>query len=311
MQGFKELHHYFPRITFVGGGNMVQALAGGASTILDPAKVVISSPSLCSGTKKFPFPYKIAKNNCDAVENADLIVFGFKPKDAEDVCKEIAPFVPKDAIIASMLAGTPISVFHKHFGPNAAISRLMPNTGVLNRLGIIGLYHNPYVPKDSGNAFKALLETIGIVVPLKQEEDLNPFTAVFGSGPAYEYILSEYLDEAAEALDLMDATTRHKCLIQLKKGAAAVLANSTMNFQEARRQVTSPNGTTFAAVSVLEEGNLKALVKKALFAANKRAWEMGQPPKDTVVQMSMFQPEPKLETKAQKLDLDDTKRFKL
>lgn len=309
MHSLKELHHYFPKIAFVGGGNMVQAFIAGAGEVLDPSKFVVSSPSLCSGVKKLP--YQIAKNNCDAVKNADLIVFGFKPKDAEGVCKEIAPFISKEARIASMLAGTPTSLFHKYFGPKALISRFMPNTGVLNRLGIIGLYHNPYVPEESGNAIKALLETTGIVVPLKHEEDLNPFTAVFGSGPAYEYILSEYLDAAAEALDLMDATTRHQCLIQLKKGAAAVLANSTMNFQEARRQVTSPNGTTFAAVSVLEEGNLKALVKKALFAANKRAIELGQLPKASLTQVSMFQPESTSEVTTGKPELEDSNKPKV
>ena len=138
-----------------------------------------------------------------------------------------------------------------------------------------------------------MLETVGHVVPLSNEEEMDIFTGLFGSGPAYFFLILEYLEIIADKHGLManDKLLRRKCLIQLMKGSSVLLENSELAFEAARRQVTSPNGTTHAAVTSFEKSGLLNLLMTGIDAAAARSKEMGQPAVlPNVSTVSVFKP---------------------
>lgn len=281
MRGVKEitkLHHLFPKIAAIGFGNMGEALFSGIRDHLDLKKVVVASPSLCAGSRSTSYP--VAKNNRDAARAAKLIILGAKPKDIPSVCTEIAPATAKDAIILSMAAGIPISKIQQYFSENQPIIRIMPNTPVKEKLGVIAMCQTLNMSREASQMVYTMLTTVGTVVRLNNEADFDSFTGIFGSGPAYMDLFLECFDAAAEKHGLMvneqDKILRRACLIQLMKGAAVLLENSDLSFAAARRQVTSPNGTTHAAVKKFEAEKFKELVISAVDAATARSKEMGK-----------------------------------
>lgn len=313
MHGAKKvlkIHDVFSKVGIVGCGNMMEAFLRGVGPLLDPKKFVVASPSLCAGTRSTSYP--VAKNNRDAVRGAKLVIYGAKPKDFKSIFEEIAPVLGKDVVVISMAAGKSILEMQDYCGMAKRYMRIMPNTPVKEKLGVIALTHTPNIPDNMLKIITGMLETVGYVVPLSNEEEMDIFTGLFGSGPAYFFLILEYLETIADKHGLManDKPLRRKCLIQLMKGSSVLLENSELAFEAARRQVTSPNGTTHAAVTSFENSGLLNLLMTGVDAAAARSKEMGQPPvmPTNVSQVSLFK------TGAPKADqdsvvLDASKKF--
>ena len=286
-----NIHDIFPKISMIGFGNIAAAIGGGLMPLLDMKKFQVSSPSLCDGTRSTHFP--VALNNCDAARGSDLIFLGTKPKDILTVCREIAPVLKKGCVLTSMAAGISIDSLQSSLPPGQKIIRIMPNTPVKEQLGIIALAHTANIPSELISMVTAMLETVGQVILLDKEEDMHSFTGLFGSGPAYMFLILQYLEEIADQHGLMveNKEQRRRCLIQLMKGSSVLLENSNLSFEAARRQVTSPNGTTHAGVTRGEALGLKNIVSEVIGAATERSKEMGKENAESKVsQVSVFKP---------------------
>ncbi|RKR04134.1 pyrroline-5-carboxylate reductase [Maricaulis maris] len=272
------------RIALIGGGNMGGALAAGwlrtkrgtvaadELVVIDPAPGdVVQDLADKSGVTLLP------ELTADAAAALDLIVFAVKPQMFEQVSATIADLLPDNAGVISIMAGVTINRMVMALGERPMV-RAMPNTAAAVGAGV-----TVCVANDAGEALEKtvtrLLKVAGTVEWVGDERMIGAVTAVSGSGPAYVFLLAEALAGAAFAeglpRDLADKLARETII-----GAGALLAKSGKTPQELRRAVTSPGGTTQAAVDVLmgAGGGLPELVRQAVAAAERRSRQMGQEP---------------------------------
>lgn len=178
------------------------------------------------------------------------------------------------ALLISILAGTPISKIRERF-PNArAIVRAMPNTPGSIGAGITGWASDQTLQPEDASAVATVLGSLGEAIHT-QESELDAVTAISGSGPAYLFLFTEALEKAARGFGFDDATAI-KLARQTMIGAAKLMSESPLHPSELRRQVTSPGGTTQAAVQSFEQGGLHDLVRTATQAAHARSIELSK-----------------------------------
>jgi pyrroline-5-carboxylate reductase len=204
-----------------------------------------------------------------------LVVFALKPQIILDIVPAYARF-RAGATYVSVAAGTPIAAFERLLGADAAILRCMPNTPAAIGKGMMVTFANARVKPQDAAFIADLLAASGKVTSIADESLMDAVTAVSGSGPAYVFHFIECLTAAGEAAGL-PAETAKLLAMQTVYGAAALAEASDEEPGELRRQVTSPNGTTAAALSVLMgEDRLKTLVTEAVEAARARGVELGR-----------------------------------
>lgn len=266
-------------VVLVGCGNMGHAMLSGwlKSGKLKPHEVFVVEPNetlraraaelgALAGASAAEIPRETAPT---------LVIFAVKPQVMRDVVPAYARFAGMGATYLSIAAGTRVSVFEDILGSTAAIVRCMPNTPAAVGKGMMVTFANPNVTKEA-NAFVAdLLSASGEVASIADEGLMDAVTAVSGSGPAYIFHFIECLTAAGEAAGL-PADTAKLLAMQTVYGAACVAKESTETPTRLREQVTSPNGTTAAALGVLMGGDkLKSLLTEAVEAARKRSVELG------------------------------------
>jgi pyrroline-5-carboxylate reductase len=206
------------------------------------------------------------------VSNDSIILFAVKPQNIDNLLEEIKSFnIPVNALLISILAGTKISKFEKYF-PNNPIIRSMPNTPAQISKGATAISANDKCSKEQSEIAKAIFNTLGITVEVK-EENLDAVTALSGSGPAYIFLLTEAMTEAGIKLGLSEASAKALAR-QTVCGAACLMSESGEEVSTLRERVTSPNGTTHAALENFKSNNFKDIVYKALEAAFKRSEEL-------------------------------------
>jgi pyrroline-5-carboxylate reductase len=154
-------------------------------------------------------------------------------------------------------------------GGNLAVVRTMPNTPALLGAGVTGLFASAHVDANGRRLAQALLSSAGQTVWIDDESKMDAVTAVSGSGPAYVFLLAEAMEEAAKDEGLSDSAAR-TLVLQTVLGAARMLTESDEAPAELRKRVTSPNGTTQAAIETFQEGGFARLVGKAIHAASER-----------------------------------------
>lgn len=205
---------------------------------------------------------------------ADLVVLAVKPQVMGDVAPQYRRFTEKGAAALSIAAGTKIAFFESIYGANAAIIRCMPNTPAAIGAGMMVLCPNARVKADTMDAVRALLACNGEVADVADETLMDPVTAVSGSGPAYVFHFIECLTAAAEKTGLT-ADVAALLARQTVLGAAMLAARSSETPATLRQQVTSPNGTTAAALAVMMgEARMEKLVTEAVEAARARSVEL-------------------------------------
>lgn len=204
-----------------------------------------------------------------------MILIAVKPQVMSKVLPAYTRFAPA-ATFVSVAAGIPVSLFETHLGKDAAVIRCMPNTPAAIGKGMLVTYRNTNVTAENEAFVKRLLETSGKVASVDDEALIDVVTAVSGSGPAYVFHFIEALTEAGTAAGLPQETAALLAM-QTVYGAGSLAAASPDSPTKLREQVTSPNGTTAAALEVLMGGDsLKILVRKAVDAAHKRSVELGK-----------------------------------
>jgi pyrroline-5-carboxylate reductase len=257
-------------ILLVGAGRMGGALIAGwrRTGAFQPSDILIRDPApgaeaLASGAQLDP--------DAAATRSAKTVVLAVKPQLWREAASELAPMLAMDAVIVSICAGVATADIAQAFG-GRRVARVMPTTAAAIGQGTASVYAAE--PEARARAH-ALLEPVGTVVDLADEKLLHAATGVSGSAPAYFYAFAEALEAAGVAAGLGPAEARALARATLV-GAAALMAESGADAADLRRQVTSPGGTTEAALAVLMgEGGLGPLLEEAVAAATRRSRELG------------------------------------
>ncbi|WIH06033.1 pyrroline-5-carboxylate reductase [Xanthomonas translucens pv. graminis] len=259
-------------IAFVGGGNMARSLiAGLVRQGADPRRIRVAEP-LAALREALAAEYAVqaVATAADAVEGAALWMFAVKPQVLRSVCTELAALaLAQRPLLVSIAAGITTQQLDRWLGGGHALVRAMPNTPALLGAGVTGLYANAGVDAAQRSHAERVLAAAGVSVWVEDEALIDAVTAVSGSGPAYVFLLAEAMEAAGIAQGLPAAAAR-TLVLQTVLGAARMLTESGEAPSELRRRVTSPNGTTQAAIETFQAGGFEALTATAIAAAVAR-----------------------------------------
>jgi pyrroline-5-carboxylate reductase len=259
-------------LAFIGGGNMVRSLIGGlVARGVPAADIRVAEPmeSLRAALAR-DFGVRTFADNAEAAADATTWVLGVKPQVMRPVCEALAPAAHANRpLVVSVAAGITAAQLARWLRGDAAVVRAMPNTPALLGAGVTGLFANTRVDADGRARAEALLAATGRTVWIADEARMDAVTAVSGSGPAYVFLLAEAMQAAGEAEGLPHDAAR-TLVLQTLLGAARMLTEGDLEAAELRRRVTSPGGTTQAAIETFEAGGFRELVANAIHAATER-----------------------------------------
>ncbi len=263
-------------IAFIGGGNMARSLIGGLvsrGVAADALRVAEPVAELREALAK-DFGVAVFDNASDAVAGAALWLLAVKPQVMRHVCNDLSAVAQSSKpLVVSIAAGITATQLQRWLGGDASIIRAMPNTPALLGAGVTGLYANAHVSAAGRTDAEGLLASAGKTVWIDDEALMDAVTAVSGSGPAYIFLLAEAMEAAAKAEGLADGAAR-TLVLQTILGAARMLTESDEAPAELRKRVTSPNGTTQAAIEAFQHGGFEALVAGAIAAASERGRQL-------------------------------------
>lgn len=264
-------------LLLAGAGKMGGAmLSGWLDRGLDPQRIVVQDPG--------PPPEVAALIARHRIEVRDapkpmpkppaVILVAVKPQVMDQVFPPLAKLAGPETLVLSVAAGKTIASFEKHLPAGSAVVRSIPNTPAAIGRGITVCCANAHVTEAQRKTCQSLLSAIGEVGWVDDERLIDAATAVSGSGPAYVFLLAECLAEAGRAVGL-DADLAKRLANATVSGSGELLRQSGLEAATLRQNVTSPNGTTAAALSVLMAGDgLQPLLTKAIQAAEKRSREL-------------------------------------
>lgn len=276
-----------PSIGFIGGGNMAGSLIGGLINAGFSADDIIVAEPDKKRRQFLTTSYNInaCKNN-NEVRHCDIIVFAVKPQLLKMVCQQFVTDDTNKTLFISIAAGVKSTDISRwlHHAPDIekpsssnqqdndtlAIVRCMPNTPALLQCGATGLYANNYVSEQQKRLAEQIMQAVGIVIWVNEEQQLNAVTAVSGSGPAYFFLMMEAMQNAGEKLGL-SSDTAQKLVLQTALGAARMAMESEFSAAELRQKVTSKGGTTEQAILSLQAAKYEKIILDALQAANDRS----------------------------------------
>jgi len=257
-------------VAFIGGGNMAQALIGGLLAEGTPATTInVAEPVTELRELLAVRGVNVFASALDAAIDADVIVLAVKPQIIQTVLHELAPHIAKKLVI-SIAAGVTVATLSKGLGGHSRIVRAMPNTPALVQTGATGLFASATVAQDDRNSATNILSAAGLVLWVEDESLMHAVTAVSGSGPAYFFYLMEAMIKAGVAQGL-DEKTAKALTLQTALGAAQMAIISGDNPTKLRTNVTSPNGTTAAAIEHLDAQQVSQHIVDALAAAGQRS----------------------------------------
>ena len=264
-----------PSIALVGAGAMGGALLRGwlAGASIDCERSAIFDPKPPPDVKKLCDEYNLSLNP-PFRDAFDFLFFAVKPQMAKDVLP-LYNSISQRPVVVSVMAGQSASAIAGRLNSAQKVVRAMPNLPAAIGKGVTGVYATAAVSHRDRAVIETLMAAVGEVVWIDQEDDIDLVTAISGSGPAYFFLVAEALAEAGEALGLSkDEAVRlaHATFV----GAGDLLSGENRTAAEMRKAVTSPGGTTAAALAVLDGDDkaLRRLIKSATKAAAKRASEL-------------------------------------
>lgn len=263
------------KIGVIGGGKMGSVLIQGILTnklTVKEAIIVSDKDKMRLKELKKLWGIKTTDDNIEAVRNADIVILAVKPQNMADVLDEIKDSMSQTTIVISIAAGLSIHFIASRLKKDSRIIRAMPNTPALCGEGATALTQSPDVAEKDIALAKSIFDSVGMTVIVK-EELMNAVTGLSGSGPAYGFIIIEALSDAGVLMGLSRELAL-KLAAQTMLGAAKLCLAGDKHPGELKDMVTSPAGTTIAAVQVLEEGALRATLMAAVEAAAQRAGEL-------------------------------------
>lgn len=261
----------------IGGGNMAEALVGGAlrGGVLRPEQIVVCEPR-SDRRSELSSTLGVRCTEDNAVGGAcPRVLLAVKPQVMDEVLDVLPDVLGYDALVISIAAGLPTRYFDERLGGRGHIVRIMPNTPLLVGAGASAFCAGPRaVPADLAWV-RAMLQGAGGTVVEVDEAQMDAVTAVSGSGPAYAFYLIEAMLQAAQAEGLRPADAR-SLAVQTLAGAAELLRQTSEDPAELRRRVTSPGGTTQRAIEVLDAAGVREAMVRAVRAAADRSRQLGR-----------------------------------
>lgn len=264
------------KISFIGAGSMAEAMISGMleKRIVKPGDICAHNRTNKKRLRTLEQKYGIraADGLNQLFEGPDAVILAVKPKDAPDVLESVRPLVSPDTLLVSVAAGITIPFIENKIGRHIPVARAMPNTSAKVGLSATGIAFNAAATKQHRHRAFAIFSAVGMATAVK-EEQLDAVTGLSGSGPAYIYYIAEALQQSAAEIGL-DTQTAKQFILQTIIGAAEMLKTSAEPPEALRKAVTSPNGTTEAAIRVLDEREVKQAFIDCVKAAAKRANEL-------------------------------------
>ena len=262
-------------IGFIGAGNMAYALIKGLLSDGFDAKNINVSDSNDELLIKRQSELNITtySDNSSLLDNSDIVVFAVKPQVLSIVCLQLKNKVKPNHLFVSIVAGIRGNDINRWLGGNFALVRTMPNTPALFQSGVTGLFANELVSSQQKELVTSILSSVGECFWVDEEKLIDAITAISGSGPAYFFLLMQSITQAAIALGL-DEKTANSLSIQTSLGASLMATKSGKDSKTLRSEVTSPNGTTQAAIESFQDQNFEGIVAAATRAAYDRAREL-------------------------------------
>ncbi|MGC3820850.1 pyrroline-5-carboxylate reductase [Acinetobacter sp. G11] len=261
-------------ISFIGGGNMAQALIGGLiSRGLPPTRITVSDPVEKVRLLLTEKDVHVTDDNIAAIRDADIVLFAVKPQVLASVLKPLKGLL-EGKLVMSIVAGAEIATIANLLDTNRIV-RVMPNTPALVQTGAHGLYATAAVNAQDRELASQVLAATGLTIWVNSEAQIDAVTAVSGSGPAYFFYMMESMIRAGKNLGL-DEKVATALTLQTALGAAQMAITSSNTPAELRKNVTSPNGTTQAALEVFDRAQISQNIQAALAAAQKRSQELAQ-----------------------------------
>ncbi|MCW5669254.1 MAG: pyrroline-5-carboxylate reductase [Hydrogenophaga sp.] len=265
-----------PTITFIGGGNMASAIVGGLIRQGHPASALQIVEPWDEQRAKLAQQFRgirVLPLAGPTLEPSDLVVWAVKPQTFKEAALASAPHL-KDALHLSVAAGI-TSESMADWLQTQRIVRAMPNTPALVGLGMTGLFARAGASAADRARVEAVVKTTGDLVWVAEEAQLDAVTALSGSGPAYVFYFLEAMRDAGARMGL-PPDVAYQLAVGTFVGAATLAQRSDDPPQTLRERVTSKGGTTYAALTSMDAAGVKAKFEDALFAAQKRAEELGR-----------------------------------
>lgn len=264
-------------VSFIGGGIMGEAMIRGLinQNIVTPAHIYAADPlpeRLVELRERYDI--QVTGNNSEAAEAGQVVVLSVKPQNLGDVLPSIRGHLRRQDLLLSILAGTPIRRLADG-SAHAAVVRAMPNTPAQIGMGMTVWTATPEVTEEQRSQAQAILGALGDELFVNDEGYLDMATALSGTGPAYIFMFMESLIDAGVHLGF-SRRVAEQLVFQTMRGSLEYAAQSGKHVAELRNQVTSPGGTTAAALYHLEKGGLRTVLSRGIWAAYQRSVELGQ-----------------------------------
>ena len=265
------------KIGFIGSGKMAEAIIGGIldSKILSPQNIFCSDISK-ERTLYLNSKYNISTftQNTEIIKNANLIFLCVKPQDINKLKNDLHNKLNSNQTLISILAGIQIKKLHS-ISNHKSIIRVMPNTPSQIKKGVSVWTGTKQTNQSHIDETKMILGSIGNEYKVDDEKIIEMATALSASGPAYLFYFVESLIQSGKEIGLTDELS-YKLTINMLKGSLELLESSTDQVEQLRKNVTSPGGTTEAAINVFDQQNFKNIIINAIKAAHKRGLELGE-----------------------------------
>ncbi len=263
------------KLSVIGAGQMGEALVKGftQSGVLEAKQILLSDVNIERlEFLRAKYQVEFTTDNRKAAESGNIILLAVKPQQIEQVLTEIKEFFRIEQLLISIAAGIKTEKIYNVIGKDMPVVRVMPNTPALVGKGMSVISRGKYADDLSAEVALKLFSSVGEAVELPENLQ-NQATAISGSGPAYFFLMVESLIEAGIKAGL-DKDVAGKLVIQTMAGSAALLQETGKNAGELREMVTSPGGTTAAALQVFSKREFQYIVQEAVKAAIKRAEEL-------------------------------------
>ena len=266
------------RVGFIGAGNMASALIDGLLATGWHAEQMSASDTDQSRLNLLAEKgVTTCNDNQSVIENSTIVILAVKPQVMHEVLAPLQEsLVNHPCLLVSIAAGISMANLQSWTHSEQAIVRCMPNTPALVQAGASALFANASCSDIQKSKASDVLKAVGIVTWLSKEQDMDAVTALSGSGPAYFFLLMEAMQKAAESLGL-DSDTAELLCQQTALGAAKLAQSSDVDVEELRHRVTSPGGTTEAAIRQFESEDFSGIVGRALDEAAQRSLELAAP----------------------------------
>jgi pyrroline-5-carboxylate reductase len=263
-------------IATIGSGMMAEAMIGGflRAGLVTPERIVASHkrPERREHLER-EYGIRTVPANVDAVADADVVLLAIKPQMLARVGREIGPHLRRGQLVLSVLAGATTAALTGYLGHDQVV-RSMPNTPARLGRGMTVWYATPETTPEQRSQAKALLAALGAELEVDDEKMVAMATAVSGTGPTYVFLVMEALIDAAVHLGF-PRHVAHDLVIETLEGSTFFAKQSGMHPAELRNMVTSPGGTSAAALHELESGRLRTVLSEAVWAAYRRTVELG------------------------------------